>query len=83
MFSYLNLEKNERKRVITMLFSWIESSSSKIVKVNSMQTLADFAEIDSKLRPLIINKLKELTRSGSPAIISRGRKLIEKLTRQS
>ncbi len=79
MFSYLELEETERKEIIYMLFLWIEKSKSKIVIVNSMQTLADLAEKDSALRPMIIKKLDSLIKTGSPAIVSRGRKLIKKL----
>lgn len=79
MFSYLEFEEIERKEVINMLFLWIEKSDSKIVIVNSMQTLADLAEKDSDIRPLIIKKFESLIKIGSPAIVSRGRKLIKTL----
>ena len=44
-----------------------------------MQTLADIAEQDNGLKPSIIKKLEVLTREGSPAMNSRGRKLLSKL----
>lgn len=55
------------------------TGKSKIVKTFAMQTLADIAAQDSDLRPQIITRLEELTSSGSPAMKSRGRKLIARL----
>jgi hypothetical protein len=80
MFSYLEVDENERGKIIEMLFSYIGGPrKSKIVKTFSMQTLADFAEKDEDLRPRIIRKLEEITNTGSPAMVSRGKKLIKKL----
>jgi len=79
MFSYLELEEVERKEIIELLASWLDSEKSKIVKVNSMQTLASFAEKDDKNRPFIIQKIKEAMDDGSPALINRGNKLLSKL----
>lgn len=80
MFSYLGVNRKERDKIITTLFSRIDSSDkSKIVKVFSMQTLADFAEKDKLLKPKIIKKFKEIMKSASPAIVSRGKRLINKL----
>jgi hypothetical protein len=39
-----------------------------------MQALADIAEKDTELRAPIIEKLVELTKTGSPAMKSRGKK---------
>jgi hypothetical protein len=44
-----------------------------------MQALADLAEQDAGLRPAIVAQLKELTRTGSPAMQARGRRLLAKL----
>ena len=52
-----------------------------IVKTFSMQALADIAEQDADLRPSILMQLQELTRTGSPAMQSRGRKLLARLAR--
>jgi hypothetical protein len=55
------------------------TDTSKIVKTFSMQTLADIAAQDSELRGPIIERLERLTRTGSPAMKSRGRKLLARL----
>ena len=44
--------------------------------------LADIAEKDADLRPSIVVQLQELTRTGSPAMQSRGRKLLARLARK-
>ena len=44
-----------------------------------MQALANIAAQDANLREPIIRRLEELTRSGSPAMQCRGRKLLAKL----
>jgi hypothetical protein len=44
-----------------------------------MQTLADIASRDAELRGPILEQLEQLTRTGSPAMQSRGRNLLERL----
>ena len=80
MFPRLDLSKEEQAVVVEILLDYL-NDKSKIVKTFSMQALADFAERDASLRPKIIQLLEELTRTGSPAMQSRGRKLLEKLNR--
>jgi len=55
------------------------ADKSRIVKTFTMQAMADIAEQDKDLKPGIIQKLEVLTREGSPAMKSRGRKLLAKL----
>jgi len=52
---------------------------SRIVTVNAMQALTDFARADVSLRPRVIELLEPLTERGSPAIRARGRKLLAAL----
>jgi hypothetical protein len=80
MFSYLDLDETERDKVIEILFSYIDIDKSRIVKVSSMQTLADLAEKNEAVKPKILMKLKEIMNRGSPAMVNRGKKLIKKLT---
>jgi hypothetical protein len=79
LFSRLDLDANER-RAAAILSGYLEDKS-KIVKTFSMQALADIAEQDEALRPSIVRQLEELTRTGSPAMQSRGRKLLARLKR--
>jgi hypothetical protein len=79
MFSYIETSKIERNKIIKILLSYIETDESKIVKTFSMQTLADFAEKDEQIKPRIRNLIKGMIKNGSPAIISRGKKLLKQL----
>jgi len=76
MFSYLELSEAERDKVIRILLSYLDSDKSKIVKVCSMQTLAAFAEKDKAIGPQVIAKLREIVEVGSPAMVSRAKKLL-------
>ena len=80
MFPRLELSKEERAVIVEILLDYL-NDKSKIVKTFSMQALADFAERDASLRFEVIKLLEELTRTGSPAMRSRGRKLLKKLNR--
>lgn len=79
MFSYIETSKIERNKIIKILLSYIVTDESKIVKTFSMQTLADFAEKDEQIKPRRINMIKGVIKNGSPAIISRGKKLLKQL----
>lgn len=79
MFSYIETSKIERNKIIKILLSYIVTDESKIVKTFSMQTLADFAEKDEQIKPRMINLIKGMIKNGSPAIISRGKKLLKQL----
>lgn len=83
LFSYLDLDLDlddeEKQQIVEELFSWIDNSKSKIIKVNSMQALANIEEKNKRMRHLIVNKLEEAIKNGSPAMVSRGKKLINKL----
>ncbi len=78
MFSRLTLTRKERRVVVGILLDYLKDES-KIVKTFSMQALADIAEQDAVLRPSIVKLLEKLTQTGSPAMQSRGRKLLAKL----
>lgn len=79
MFGYIDLTQDERDEIIEILFRWLEESKSNIVKVCSMQTLAEFAEKDERNRNEIIKIIKKVTKKGSPAVANRGKKLLLKL----
>jgi len=81
MLPRLELEKEEIPQIFNLLIHWIEISNSRIVKVNSLQALADMAEKYTDLKPLVINKVEEIITSGSPAMVSRGKILIRKLSK--
>jgi len=76
----LALTIREKSRVADILFDYLDDGS-KIVITFSLQALSDLAIEDKRLRPRVVQVFKEFTASGSPAIKSRGRKLLDKISR--
>ncbi len=80
IFPRLRITPKEKGEVVRILFDYLEDKS-KIVKTFSMQALSDLAEKDIVLRSRVINSLKKLIKTGSPAMKSRGKKLLIKLNK--
>ena len=80
MVPRLPLSAKERDLVTALLTSYLEDRSS-IVKTFALQGLADLAQADPGLRPIVIETLREATRIGTPAMKARGRKLLSRLER--
>jgi len=78
IFPRIKWKAVERKKIIDLLTEYLEDKS-KIVKTFSMQALADFARSDLKLRPHVIQIIEDLIKTGSPAVKSRGKKLLLQL----
>ena len=57
-------------------------SERKIVKVFSLQTLAEFAEKDESVRPEVVEKIRKTMRGGTPAVVKRGTGLLDRLQKQ-
>jgi hypothetical protein len=79
LFSRIEWTRPERSRIITILQDYLKDKSS-IVRTFAMQALGDLAAKDSKLRKPIVRQLEELTATGTPAMKSRGKKLLVKLS---
>jgi len=75
MVPRLALNSNERKPTISLLNSYMRDKSS-IVKTFALQGLADLARDDAGIRSEVIEILREATRSGTPAMKARSRKLL-------
>jgi hypothetical protein len=80
MLPRLELSPSEKRRVVALLFKYLEDSS-QIVKTFSMQALFDMSENDAKLRARVIPMLREAVRKGSPAARSRAKKLLTAIDR--
>jgi hypothetical protein len=78
MLPRLPLAGHEKRRAVKILLFYL-SDKSRIVRTFTMQALADLARQDSRLRPKVIRLLSELIRTGSPAMRSRGRRLLKHL----
>ena len=81
MFSYIKVTRKERDKITKILLSWIENDKSKIVKTFSMETLACFAERDKSIKKKVVKIIKGLMEMGSPAMVSRGKKLLTRLSK--
>jgi hypothetical protein len=79
MLSYLELTKIESEKVFIELSKWIDNDKSKIVKVNSMQALADISISNNNLKEKTIALVKKQIKTGVPSLISRGKKLLKQL----
>jgi HEAT repeat protein len=75
MLSRLRLGGREERQAFQILLHYLEDES-RIVRVSSMQALADLALQDPMLNPRVVPLLKKLTRTGSAAMRSRGRRLL-------
>jgi hypothetical protein len=75
MVPRLELSKTELNEVFNILLGYLDGNS-KIVKTFSMQALADLAQQHAELIPQVMQILEEQIRTGSPAMKSRGRKLL-------
>jgi len=71
----LNLTKNERKKVFTLMLTFLEDES-RIVKTFAMQALTDIAVQDGSYVDQVEDIVKRLMKKGTPAMKSRGRKLL-------
>jgi len=80
MLPRLEFSPSERRRVVALLFSYLEDAS-QIVKTFSMQALFDMSENDARLRARVIPILREAVRKGSPAARSRAKKLLTAIDR--
>jgi hypothetical protein len=74
----LKLTRPECRRVADTLSGWLDDRSS-IVKTCAMQGLAELTLQDPENKDGVLDLLRALTRSGTPAMRARGRALIEQM----
>jgi hypothetical protein len=80
MIPRLPLNGRERQLAMSSLNDYLQDRSS-IVKTFALQGLADLAQDDPSIRPKVIELLRESTRTGTPAMKARSRKLLLRLER--
>ena len=78
MLPRLELSRKDRVNVAAVLRRYLRDHS-RIVKTFAMQGLADLARQDPRMRAPTRRLISSLTRTGSPAMKSRGRKLLLQL----
>jgi hypothetical protein len=76
----LPLTVPEAQRAAQILRTWFDDKSS-IVKTAAMHGLADLTKHEPSLRPEVLDSLRVLSRSGTPAMRARGRILLKQLER--
>jgi hypothetical protein len=81
MVPRLLLNKKERQLAKSMLYRYLEDHSS-IVRTFALQGLADLAQDDPELLPRVVETLREATRTGTPAMKARSRKLLSRMERR-
>ncbi|HLY41056.1 MAG TPA: hypothetical protein VKR52_07560 [Terracidiphilus sp.] len=78
MVGRVPLTKAETERAIPVLRGWLDDKSS-IVKACAMEGLAGLARWNEELRREVVDTLRVLSRSGTPAMRARGRILLKKM----
>jgi hypothetical protein len=79
MIPRLPLNARERQLAVSLMNGYLDDRSS-IVKTSALQGLADLAQDDTSLRLKVIELLRESSRTGTPAMKARSRKLLLRLT---
>jgi hypothetical protein len=79
MVPRLKLTRAECRSVAEALQRYLEDRSS-IVKTFAMQGLSDLTRQNASLRPIVLDLLRSLTRTGTPAMRARGRILLDQLS---
>lgn len=79
MLPRLELSRRDRAIVVAVLRRYLRDKS-RIVKTFAMQSLTDLAMQDPRLTNLVRPLISSLTRTGSPSMKSRGRKLLLQLS---
>ena len=82
MIPRLKLTPKESATVTDILFDYL-NDKSKIVVTFAIQALSDLALTKGDASARVIRAIEKLTRTGSPAIQSRGKKLLPKLKKLS
>jgi hypothetical protein len=78
IITQLKLTKPECRRVADVLTGWLDDRSS-IVKTCAMQGLAELTQQDKSMKDEVLDLLRDLTRSGTPAMRARGRQLVKQM----
>jgi len=78
----LRLTSADKAKALSILLGYLKDQSS-IVKTFSMQALADLAKQDEQLLDQVLPLIERFTRTGTPAMKSRGRKLLKQLETKS
>ncbi len=79
MIGRLPLSGPRRDQAMSLLLGWMDQGRSPIVTVNSMETLAVFAERDHRLKDLVMDIIAARMADGPASVAARGRLLEKRL----
>jgi HEAT repeat protein len=82
MIPRLELSHSDVLRAKAILLGYLRDPS-RIVKTEAMQALAHLAELDATLREEVVSLIEQLVSAGSPAMRSRGRRLLARLAHRA
>ena len=74
----LELSDDEVQIAVEILKGYLDDNSL-IVRTFTMDALAGFVERDPEMHPWVLVLIEEMVEDGSPAMKSRGRKLLSRL----
>ena len=77
----LDLNGNERGSAVQILLGFIQEKNS-IVRTFAMQSLVDITKHDPELRLMVIGLMESLIYEGTPAMKTRGSKLLEQMRKE-
>ena len=77
----LECTENEENEIIEILKEYL-SHKSQIVRVSAMESLAIFAEKNNAIINEVVAIINTQIKTGSPAVQSRGRKLLHRINRK-
>ncbi|XCA84274.1 hypothetical protein ABKJ26_04030 [Exiguobacterium mexicanum] len=75
----LTWTEDEAADIVQMLTDWIDTETSNIVIVNSLQAIFDLSAMHPRFRDELKVLLETQHETGSPAVKSRSKKLLQKL----
>ncbi len=78
LIPHLGITIAEVPIVLKFLIKYLDDES-KIVKTFAMQALTDLTDIDFTIREKVLKIIELQMKNGSPAMLSRGKKLLKKL----
>ncbi|WP_214763432.1 hypothetical protein [Exiguobacterium sp. s141] len=75
----MTLTEEEASGIVHVLTDWIDTGTSAIVIVNALQAIFDLSAVHSRFRDDLKTLLESQCETGSPAVKSRSKKLLQKL----
>lgn len=76
LMTRLKWDEEEALEIVRMLTRWVETETSQIVIVHSLQALFDLSATHPRFRDDVVDLLEVQLESGGPAVKSRSKKLL-------